>query len=125
MTRGALIIVSPGNPTAQNYCGGVYKDRDHYNDLLQAPFGGLWKPNEIRIFDEPDASTVRAEVERLGNCDYSLVVFSGHGYFSTRYDSTIIELREDVPFDSNDLIPDSPRKTLVLDCCRVPDEPML
>jgi hypothetical protein len=124
MTRGALIIVNPGDPTAENYCKGVYKDRDHYIAFLKTAFGGLWRPTEIRVLNQPDVSAVRAEVQRLGFCDYSMVVFSGHGYHSTSDDSTIVELSDDVFLDSNYLKADSPKQTLILDCCRLPDVPM-
>ncbi|MGO9605369.1 MAG: caspase family protein [Candidatus Binataceae bacterium] len=125
MTRGALIIINPGLPDEENYCAGVYRDAANYRGFMQAPYGGSWDKDEIRIREQPSPRCVRQDIAWLSGCDYAIVVFSGHGFHSINRNTTVVELKHGVQLDSEELIPGSKKQVLILDCCRVPvQEPL-
>lgn len=119
MVRKGLIICNPGEVGADNYCEGVYKDETNYKRFLQRPHGGVWYEKEIRIMERPRRYEVQNAIGELRYCDYALVVFSGHGCYSSRTQSTWLELRDGEEIDSNELRQGSAKQTVILDCCRV------
>ena len=119
MTRRALIIGGPGDPTVESsYLKGVLVDMLEYKRFFLSPCGGFWRETEIRELLRPSVSDVRQELISLADFDYSFIAFSGHGYFSSQTQSTILSLRKNVDFDSNELRLGGTRRTIVLDCCR-------
>lgn len=118
MTRKALIISNPGEQGAENYCEGVLTDVKNYQNFLTSPIGGLWSTSEITSMPRPSVAEVEEEAAKLLTYDYSLVVFSGHGGYSTKLQSTILELRKNQEIDSAKLRQSSGRQTMILDCCR-------
>ena len=125
MTRRALIISNPGEVGDEHYCEGANKDGTHYQRFLKADYGGLWYDHEIESLPRPTASSLRLALAKLRYIDYALVVFSGHGYYSSMYRSTILELRKGESIDSAELRNASPKQTIILDCCRVVYPPIL
>jgi len=126
MTRRALIIANPGTKGEPKYCEGVNKDVTNYTNYLQSAIGGLWQPAEIVPMFQPSVVSVQSEVRRLGAFDYSTVIFVGHGWFSTSRDSTIIILKAGQEMDSLELRQGAKKRTIILDCCRMPhDEPLI
>ena len=119
VSRKALIISSPGQAGTKGYLPGVEKDVPLYTSYLQSPLGGAWTTGEISILKSPSSAQVQAAVKALGSADYSMVVFSGHGYYSANRSSTIIELTPGVDIDSLELIQGTTKRTVILDCCRV------
>lgn len=122
MTKKVLIISNPGT-IGSNYCEGVNKDVKNYKDFFMAPIGGNWNSYEIECLQQPTAIEVRRKLKDMKGLDYSIIVFTGHGY---SYDGdTYVELRPGVDDndDSNDLCanefrqPDQ-RRIVILDCCR-------
>lgn len=118
MRKQALIISNPGETGSSGYCEGVNKDVVNYKNFLKQPSGGLWYESEIRHLPRPSASEVRNAIKQLKDVDYSLVIFSGHGYYSARTESTVLVLRKDEEINSMELRNGSLRQTLILDCCR-------
>lgn len=118
-TRRAIVITNPGLTGAEDFCSGVLVDAKNYPEFLTAPFGGAWQRSEITSMDRPTAADVRRAVRSLSSVDYSIVVFSGHGYYSRQRDSTIVALNQSDEIDSNELRAGANRRLLVLDCCRV------
>ena len=47
-----------------------------------------------------------------------MTIFCGHGHYSAVTNSTIIEMRPGVGFDSDELRSGAQKHTLILDCCR-------
>jgi hypothetical protein len=127
MNRLALIISNPGEPGAENYCGGVTRDVVNYRSFLLSPVGGLWRAWEIVEMNRPTTEEVRRKVQGLSAYDYILVVFSGHGGHSITLDSTFIELRAGQEIDSAEFRLDATKQTIILDCCRrkFPGMPMV
>lgn len=119
MNRRALIISNPGERGAENYCKGVFKDVENYKQFLTSPVGGYWNANVIKCMHRPTVKEVQSYLSELKTVDYSLIVFSGHGYYSMENDSTILELRINEEFDSNDFQDVCEKQTIILDCCRV------
>lgn len=118
MKRQALIISNPGEAGAQNYCNGVAIDVENYKSFLTSPLGGGWYQNEIIHLNRPTTIEMKNSISTLSLIDYSLIIFCGHGYFSSAKDATILELKKGEEFNSNDFRQGSIKKTIILDCCR-------
>lgn len=126
MKRIALIISNPGEPNAENYCNGVLVDVENFRSFLISPLGGAWFGSEIHLLDRPTQQEVNAKIQQANLCDYSLVIFAGHGYFSSVTDSTILEIRPGYEYDSLNLRTGANKRLIILDCCRkVYPEPCL
>ncbi len=119
INRKALIICCPGKVGTKSHLPGVEKDGPLYNSYLQSPLGGAWATSEIVILKSPTPAQLQASVQLLAFADYSMVVFSGHGYYSANKGSTIIELGDGVEIDSVELSKGTTKRTVILDCCRV------
>ncbi len=118
MDRKALIMSNPGEVGDEKYCKGVYIDVDNYKRHLISPLGGSWYNHEILVHDRPTKKQVDDYVNQLSNYDYTIIIFTGHGYYSKYKDTTIIELRKDEEYDSLDLRRATNKRTIILDCCR-------
>lgn len=118
MNRKGILISNPGESGEENYCEGVKKDVANYRSFLLSSIGGLWRESEIEGLNRPSVTQVRQAISSLRNLDYSLIIFTGHGYHDTRLDSTMLELRSGHLLDSSELREGSKKQTLILDCCR-------
>lgn len=118
MKRKALIISNPGEIGADNYCEGVNRDVNNYFRFFQAPYGGLWRFDEIQHLHQPSTPILRNSISELKYYEYSIIVFSGHGYYDSDYGSTMIEINKLSSINSNELMNASPKQTVILDCCR-------
>ena len=119
-TRRALLISNPGEKGAENYCKGVYVDVKNFTQFLSSSEGGAWDiSTEIKHLDRPSVSIVRLWLALYSTADYSLVIFSGHGWYSSEHKDRILELRKDEQIVSNELIKGARKRTLILDCCQL------
>jgi len=118
MNRKGILISNPGESGEENYCEGVKKDVANYRSFLLSSIGGLWRESEIEGLNRPSVTQVRQAISSLRNLDYSLIIFTGHGYHDTRLDSTMLELRNGHELNSSELRDGSKKQTLILDCCR-------
>ncbi len=117
-TRRALLISNPGEANATNYCKGVFVDIDNYKKFLMSALGGAWQTSEIIPLPRPSRKEVDDWILKLGIYDYTFILFSGHGYYSPKSQSTIIELRKDEEYNELDLRKLANKRTIILDCCR-------
>ena len=118
MNRRAVIISNPGETGDEEWLGGVLKDVEHYRAFLLSSIGGLWRRSEVVEMSRPSAAAVRQEVKTLPTYDYVLVIFTGHGWYSTDLESTVLTLRRGQEIDSAELRLATASQTLILDCCR-------
>ena len=116
MTRKTLIIANPG--TTGNYLPGVLIDVMNYTRFLQSAIGGYWYANEIEALTNPDRASLTMSLTKLKNVDFSIVIFTGHGYFSEAKNDTILELKSDVEIEASRLLTGTGKQLLILDCCR-------
>lgn len=116
--RKALLISNPGEVGEERYCNGVYVDVKNYVDFLTSPLGGLWFQSEIEHLDRPTSQQLRQKISSIPYQAYTMIIFCGHGYFSPRARSTILELRRNEEIDSLDLRSNSSKRAILLDCCR-------
>ena len=115
MKRKALIIGNAGY--GENFLQGVAKDLENYKSFLKSPFGGAWREDEIVTLNDHGLVEVNRKLSDLKKADYSLAIFSGHGYVDRETKSTIVELKNGV-LNSNKLRFGAPKHVLILDTCR-------
>src|ERR1035437_8077547 len=119
MKRKILIITNPGEKGDEYYCNGVYVDAENYISYFTAPYGGYWsEESEILHLDKPSILQVDNEIKELGLCDFSIIVFCGHGYYSKKKESNILHLNKVEEFNSNDFRINSKKRIIILDSCR-------
>jgi len=114
MTRKALII---GGPDAQ--IPGVYADMKNYREFFKSSAGGAWYEHEITTLENPSTSAVRECIRTLQTADYSVVIFAGHGYYSTTRRCTMIQLKSNIEMEEHELKVGARKHTLIIDACRV------
>lgn len=130
MNRQLFLISNPGNPDDSNYVKTTEDALDRWESFFRSPIGGYWRDDEIRRFGENDQIDASA-FERLliplntVQCDYSVIVFCGHGA-CTADDKDAIQLPIPSPANNNliaveklinPVVP-SVRRTVILDACR-------
>lgn len=119
ITRKAIIISNPGEKGDEDYCEGVNKDIENYDAYLHSSTGGAWDSKEIKTLYKPRPKELRYAFEELPLCDYGLIVFSGHGHYSTRTQSTILSINGTDDYDSSEFYNTACLKlSIILDCCR-------
>jgi hypothetical protein len=120
MKRRVLLITNPGKKGDDNYCGGVYKDQENYFSYFKEPIGGYWANSELRYFDKPSKYTVTNEIKLLAQdeIEFSIIIFCGHGWYSSKSSSNIIDLNEKEQMDALDLRADANKRIIILDSCR-------
>lgn len=120
VTRHALIIGAPDEKIP-----GVVKDVHNMNNHLKSPIGGYWRDDEITTLESPQKNTLIEALKVLELKDYSFVFFAGHGYYSIQRRRTIVHINSTEIFDSFLLRQGALKHTLILDCCRKPEEEKL
>jgi len=121
MKRRVLIITNAGKVGASNYCDGVLKDKENYVSFFTSAYGGYFSNSEIKILNKPIKSALKSELSALtlDNIEFSIIVFCGHGWYSTRSESNILclnDLGEEI--DSLDLRTNYNKRIIIEDCCR-------
>ncbi len=91
MKKRVLLIGNPGDEDADNYCRGVLRDIDNYKQYFMSFAGGEWYESEIKTMLKPSKIEVETEISKMQDLDYSIIVFSGHGY--SKDNITYIETR--------------------------------
>jgi hypothetical protein len=125
MKRRALIIGNPGTRGTDSFLPGVEVDVKRYVDFLTSPLGGAWFGTEIEKLIQPSAAVAQAAVLKLVSFDFSIVVFSGHGWHSKPDDMTYCDLKDDVSIPCSMLRVKGSRQLVIVDCCRAPLEKAL
>jgi len=118
MKKHILLISNPGEKGADNYCNGVNVDIEKYYNYFTSPLGGTWHTGEITHLDRTTVSGLKSTLSKMKDNDYLKVIFCGHGYYSARRTSTILELRSKEEIDSVELRGIVGKQTIILDCCR-------
>jgi hypothetical protein len=114
MKRSALIIGAPDNSIK-----GVYDDMKNYRAFMKSFAGGAWYDHEIVTLESPSKYEVETQINLLEKSDYSLVVFAGHGEYSRSYQATMLYINAQTKIEEHVLKVGAPRRTLVIDACRV------
>jgi hypothetical protein len=120
MKRRVLVITNPGKKDATNYCEGVYRDKENYFNYFNAPYGGYWSSSELRHLDKPSKSKVQAELKSLSDdqIEFSIIIFCGHGWYSSIDKTTVIELNDTDQMNALDLRINANKRIIILDNCR-------
>lgn len=116
MKRGALIIYC--DKTQSGSLSGPPKDNINLVKFLKSRLGGEWLQEEIESLNNPTVSLVEDAINNLSNCDYTFIVFSGHGCVNTRHQNLqYAELSDDL-ISVLKLKTGAPRQTVIFDSCR-------
>lgn len=131
MNRQLLLISNPGNPNDANYAPSTEEAIMRWKDFFQSPIGGYWQNGEIEVYGEQrplGSDELRRMVEvalDTVQCDYSVIVFCGHGC-TTVDGKDAIQLP--IPSQGDDrLFPvenllglhgANVRRTVIIDACR-------
>ena len=105
---------------------GARTDEDKYKEFFQSLEGGAWLPSEIlpTLYYPTRQDVLRQLVicESIG-IEYLVIVFSGHGGFINNNKNTMLCLagegeRTDCNILDRELLTDTQRRLVILDCCR-------
>lgn len=120
MTRRAIIITNPGKLGEENYCQGVYRDAENYKAFFKEAYGGYWYDSEIVVRDKSSARLLQNDLASLNSSgvESSIIIFCGHGFYSSISRSNLLHLNDDELFDSDHLRTDANKRIIILDCCR-------
>lgn len=124
MKRRIIIITNAGKIGAENYCDGVFKDKDNYISFFKEAYGGYYSDSEIRHFDKPTKVKVRQELALLKNdvIEFSILIFCGHGWFSTISQSNIYQINDSEEIDSLEFRENANKRIIIEDNCRKPHQ---
>lgn len=116
LNRKALIIYC--NNTSSGSLPGPAADNNNLINYLTSNLGGCWDFSEIISLPNPSISTVRNTINnQFTNVEYSLVVFSGHGFIAGPNNTQYIELL-DGDISINEIVTKAIRQSIIIDACR-------
>lgn len=124
MKRCAILIQAP--LSGANYLKGVAVDIACWRKHLKTLSGGAWLDEEIVLLKNPTKSSLLNALTLAKFADYSIVIFSGHGFVKKGplgFPETWVYINdsaneEDATFSVNKLNPGTPRCIISVDCCR-------
>lgn len=114
LQRRALIVGCPDEKIP-----AVNDDMRNYRRFFESAAGGGWLPGEITTLKSPSVTALKLEVQKLTLVDYSVVVFAGHGGYLPSAETTMLTLSPGVQIDEFELKLGAPRRTVIIDSCRV------
>ncbi|HEY1774016.1 MAG TPA: caspase family protein [Gammaproteobacteria bacterium] len=112
------MISGPGKEGADDYLKGVEHDIRGYQAHLLSPQGGLWDAQDVNILRSPTVSQVRDWLRMYGSRDYTFIMFSGHGAFSTTDRDPFVELSPGQNMAGLELRTCNGKRTVILDSCQ-------
>ena len=120
MKRRVLIIANPGKTGAVNYCEGVFRDKENYTSFFKSGYGGYYSDSEIRTFDKPSKQKIKDELSALSidEIEFSILIFCGHGYYSSVSNSNIFHLNDTEDIDSLEFRKNAKKRIIIEDNCR-------
>ena len=118
MERKIFLITNAGEEKTENFCAGVKIDAYNYKSFFKASYGGFWSDSEILHLDKPSKAVVINELSKLKTTDFSIIIFCGHGWYSSISKSSIIDLNIKESIDSNELRSTTGKRIVILDSCR-------
>ena len=100
---------------------------ENYTKYFKTAQGGYFNDNEIKIYDKPMKSIIKSEINKLTSDDieFSIIIFCGHGFYSTQSQSNILCLSKSERLDSLDLKENFRKRIIILDSCREPHDEYL
>jgi len=117
MKRHAIIIEA-SNVKGLEHIPGAKSDANNLYKYFTSLAGGAWAYSEISILSHPLKRDLESAVNLTASFDYTIVAFSGHGYFSETKDQTCVIINDNEEICESELTPNSPRKLMILDTCR-------
>lgn len=116
MKRFAIIIGCAG--LGRQYRPGIEKDVDNFVGYLKSNKGGAWYDREIMPLKNENKSTILSAIENAKNkYDYVLVMFSGHGNYSTVMERRRLYTNEEEYFYETDIQGVASKQLTVIDSC--------
>ncbi len=117
MTKKVLIVIGSLSLTHKKHLPGSKVDGINWqNYFLSATGGGFYK-YEIKILENPSFIELFSEINS-NVAEYSIVIFSGHGFFSVQLRQTVLQINDQETFPSSYLLNGSSRQLIVIDSCQ-------
>jgi hypothetical protein len=115
MKRKAIIIYCSN--TKSGKLNGPVKDNENFREHLTGNIGGNWYDHEVISMPNPTRQEVLDEIKRSQGCDYTFIVFTGHGAFEENARRQHMEVA-DGDITISDIKTTAPRQTIIIDACR-------
>lgn len=116
MKRFAIIIGCSG--IGRQYRSGIEKDVDNFIEYLQSNKGGAWNGDEIlSLKNKPKTIILDSINNTKGNYDYVLVMFSGHGNYSTVMNERRLYTNDGEFFYESDILGMASKQLTIIDSC--------
>ena len=119
MTRNVFIIAAPLSPEQEPFYHGVKRDVKNFYNYFRSPMGGGFYPNEIKMLENTDWPSLVVKM-LLNRVDYSIVVFSGHGFAGIPSCLTKLKINEKNTVSVLDIAKVNPaqKQLFIVDACR-------
>ncbi len=125
MNRKVLLLQNPGEEGV-NLVPTVGFALKRYKRFFMSEVGGCWKEDEIieiegNYTDEGEYTAVNSELAEMTKCDYSIVVFVGHGDAFKGYDEIQLSKGKTLPVSTlmyHPITRNILNRTIFIDACR-------
>ncbi len=116
MHKRCLIISCFNTPSGA--LPGAWQDARNYIRFLLSDYGGSWYENELILLKNPTQRRLVEIIDRyFKNLDYSLIIFSGHGFFNRAINMQCVELL-DSSMPISKLNTRCIKQNIIIDSCR-------
>ena len=120
--RKILFMDYPGEVGASNYVSFTCDIIKQYKDFFRSDVGGCWDENEFVDINLTNPYALNEKkcseaLEEIKNCDYSIVVFVGHGCNYDGLDMIQLNSNEKL-FPVEQLYTNAKKRLVIIDSCR-------
>jgi hypothetical protein len=121
MTRRIFLVGSPFTDKYSVFYRGVMSDANNFYRYFQSATGGAFQASTEIIYLENPTWEQLQQVLLRNSCDYAVLVFTGHGYFSAEKRTPVINLnpKETVTLALLRQKIQAPKKLVICDSCQV------
>lgn len=119
MKRNIFIIGAPLYNTQTSFYSGINKDVVNFYNYFISPMGGGFYSHEIIYLENPIWADIITNIV-LNPADYSIVVFSGHGYMGIPSLLTKLKINDSQNPSVLDIarLNHAPKQLFIVDACR-------
>lgn len=118
MIRRVFLIGAPLDDKSGVFYRGVLADANNFNRYFQSAVGGAFMQSEITYLENPRWAILQRVIQQ--RADYSILVFTGHGYYSTNQNLPVVNLnsKERIPVSEIRKNIFANKKLIIVDSCQ-------